>query len=121
MGKQSPKKSFSDTSYLDNMMETVTTSQIDGLLSEKPTTHKSPGKSDPIHKKSPMLIKPISKSKSTTHAWRDTIYSKGPKIDWTIHPSSKKAPTSIFKILSPNSRPPIVSPSATRSGVRFGK
>ena len=119
--KQRATKGFTDSSYFNEMMETVTTSQIDGLLSEKSPPSKRPRTPVLAHKKKATKPKAITKSKSTIPVWIDANQFKGLKIDLTIPTTSKKPPSSTCKIISPKSRPPFISPSATRSGLLFGK
>ena len=106
------EKGRTDSSYFNAMMETMSNSNIEEVLREKPP---------PTKKLKKKVEKPKAKStpkaRFTSPIWMDV--APGVKIDTTILNKPKPTKKS-HKILSPKSRPPVViqliSPSATRSG-----
>ena len=113
---QQPMKAITDSSYFNKMMETVNTSQIDCLLSEKsPVIHK-PAPSNKRMK----VTKPENKSKdsSINLGSFEGKQVKGLKIDLTLPAPPHYKSSKSSRILSPTSKPPILSPLTTRSGLK---
>ena len=113
-----PIRAITDSSYFNGMMETVSDSQIEDALSERPAGGQKQGNRSSITKDKRVTTLKATPKLKTLSVLIDGKKVEGIKVSIPPPPPYRKVKVEKrSKILSPKNRPPTISPSATRSGL----